>query len=370
MAASCRDVFWKIHCVSKCSNFSVQRTMSSFLSAKSTTTEPAEEADGEFRKLDLYKRREVRKKSKPRELQVNVPAPRYTRMPIDQDWTSVWPTAQSFRPSVVPLPIRQGYSKKGAPPGKFVNLELMKIPNFLHLTPPHIEKHCEALKKFCTQWPAGLETDEQCAKHFPIEVTTSDYCHSSPTIRDVRSRIVTLKVKLSKLNLDYHARDKLLRLVGDRYDSSSDTLTIVTDRCPLRKQNYDYAHYLLAALYHECWTTEPWESEKAESDMECFIWEGSRSEKNLVDTVDRVKQALKGKETFNLPHIQQLPDECPTSKVKVMPEVRRYGEALTAVYNEGENEYTWENYKRSVYALLRLGEAPETVQGEVEQGQA
>lgn len=51
--------------------------------------------------------------------------------------------------------------------------------------------------------------------------------------------------------MDKHARDKMIRLVGDRYDEESDMLTIVTDRCPTRKQNYDYGVYVLTALYHE-----------------------------------------------------------------------------------------------------------------------
>lgn len=115
-------------------------------------------------------------------------------MKEDQDWTSVWPGPRTFHPAVVPLPIRMGNNKKKAPPGKFANAELMKIPNFLHLTPPAIEKHCEALKKFCTPWPAGLETDEKCEQHFPVSVISSDYCHSSPIIRDPLARIVTIKV--------------------------------------------------------------------------------------------------------------------------------------------------------------------------------
>lgn len=49
--------------------------------------------------------------------------------------------------------------------------------------------------EFCTEWPKGLETDEDCERHFPVEIITSDYCHSAPIIRDERSRIVTLKVK-------------------------------------------------------------------------------------------------------------------------------------------------------------------------------
>lgn len=43
----------------------------------------------------------------------------------------------------------------------------------------------------------------------------------------------------------------MIRLVGDRYDEELDMLTIVTDRCPTRKQNYDYGVYVLTALYHE-----------------------------------------------------------------------------------------------------------------------
>ena len=52
-------------------------------------------------------------------------------------------------------------------------------------------------------------------------------------------------MQLATLNLDKHARDKFLRLVGERYNAETDELMIVTDRCPLKKQNYDYAIYLL-----------------------------------------------------------------------------------------------------------------------------
>ena len=115
-------------------------------------------------------------------------------MPVDQDWGSVWPGPRTFHPASVPLPVRQGYNEKGAPPGKFGNAELMKIPNFLHLTPPVIKRQCEALKRFCTAWPQGLETDAKCEEIFPLEIITSDYCHSSPDIRDPLGRIVTIKV--------------------------------------------------------------------------------------------------------------------------------------------------------------------------------
>lgn len=174
-------------------------------------------------------------------------------MAIDQDWGNVWPGPRTFHPAVVPLPIRQGFVDKGAPPGKIANTELMKIPNFLHLTPPVIKRQCEALKKFCTPWPKGLETDEKCEKHFPVEVISSDYCHSSPTIRDPLARIVTVRFKLSNLELNPRAKDKFLRLIGEKYDEETDTVAIVTDRCPLKQQNYDYAMYLITACYHESW---------------------------------------------------------------------------------------------------------------------
>jgi Mitochondrial ribosomal subunit protein len=63
--------------------------------------------------------------------------------------------------------------------------------------------------------------------------------------RNPLSRIVTIVVKFATLNLDKHARDKFLRLVGERYNAETDELTITADRCPLRKQNLDYATYLL-----------------------------------------------------------------------------------------------------------------------------
>ena len=45
-----------------------------------------------------------------------------------------------------------------------------------------------------------------------------------------KSVLFYLKFKVSRLDLDYHARDKLLRLVGDRYDPATDILTLTSDR--------------------------------------------------------------------------------------------------------------------------------------------
>ena len=108
--------------------------------------------------------------------------------------------------------------------------------------------------EFCTQWPVELDSDAKCKENFPIEVTTTTYCHSGPSIRQPDSRKVKLTVPLETLEpLDFHSKDKLLRLLGGRYDPSTGLITFKTDRCPTSKQNYEYAKYLLTAVYFESW---------------------------------------------------------------------------------------------------------------------
>jgi len=256
--------------------------------------------------------------------------PRSNQIPVNQDWPSVWPTAKTFHPASVPLPLHQGWVEPGVtPPGKFANAELMKIPNFLHLTPPAIKKHCEALKQFCTDWPSNLETEKKIDSHFPLQITSSDYCHSSPSIRDPRSRIVTLQVKLDSLPLDDHAQDKLKRLVKERYDPSTGILTIIADRCPLKKQNTDYALYLLNVLVSESRKTELWESEKAEADMEKYEWKGSQSQLSLNELLVKMPSANGSPEA-----------------------VGKYAEAVTHLHNEGEDAAAVNSYKAAVLSLL------------------
>ena len=159
---------------------------------------------------------------------------RYHKMSVDQTWNNVWPTASMFKQSAIPFAVRQGFVKNssendGLPPEKYGNTELMKIPNFLHLTPPQIKIHCEAIKslsiififillrfesnrislywfyfiEFCTKWPKELQTDEDCEKNFPIEITTGNYIYDGPNIRDDRARTVTLNVITLFCNFDF-----------------------------------------------------------------------------------------------------------------------------------------------------------------------
>lgn len=53
------------------------------------------------------------------------------------------------------------------------------------------------------------------------------------------------------MTLNNHAEDKIKRLLGERFNQETGEVTLVTDRCPMRRQNYDYNMYLLVALYYE-----------------------------------------------------------------------------------------------------------------------
>lgn len=223
---------------------------------------------------------------------------RYNRMSTEQDWTNAWPTSSTFRQNAVPLPVRQGYIKRscenyGLPPTKYGNAELMKIPNFLHLTPPHIKKHCEAIKKFCTPWP-NIDTQ----KHFPIKTTTSTYIYDGPSIRDDRARVVKIEVNINSLNLTGRAKHKFIKLCEHRFNKDTGILTLVADRCPYRNQNEDYANYLLTTLYYEAKNVEPWESEITEEDQIDYLWEGTQSEENLKKLL-RPESYLKNKQDYS-----------------------------------------------------------------------
>lgn len=166
-----------------------------------------------------------------------------------QDWPSVWPAAATFNSSVVPLPVRMSYRRHvdKRPPFKTVgNLELLKIPNFLHLTKNHIKRHCEAIKsfyffiiksivffalEFCTEFPKELKTSpEMIDKYFPLTIKYSDYIHQGTSIRDIRSRINIVTFKLSALQLDQHATEKIRRIFHKNYDELTDTVKLISKR--------------------------------------------------------------------------------------------------------------------------------------------
>ena len=127
-------------------------------------------------------------------------------------------------------------------------------------------------------------------------------------------------------------------------------LTIKTDRCPLKRQNYDYAMYLLTVLYHESWKTEEWEKKKTEADMEEYVWKDSASEKNILKTLFQIKAAEKNTELSK--------EELLSTK-----EVEDYKNSVVSLKNEGDNENTLSQYKESVKRLFQNTErTPQTQQ--------
>lgn len=316
--------------------------------------------DEEFRVLVIPGHTKVPEtKKEPKRFKRMTPPPRFKSMPIDQDWTNVWPSAHTFKWSAVPFPVRQGYVERseneGIPPQKYANAELMKIPNFLHLTPAHVKKHCEALKQFCTEWPKALSTDEICDKLFPIEVITRDIVADGSSLRDPRARVVSVQVKLSSLELDYHARDKLLRLAGERYNSATDMLTLETERSPLKQQNYDHAMYLLAALYGESWNAEAWESEKTLADMEKYFWDINQSRTKMISLIKARKEmsSKSSQPTDGIPaYIQSLPAEPSDEQIVELAEVSDYKTAISSLLNDTEDLAALEKYKNAVKQLL------------------
>lgn len=80
-------------------------------------------------------------------------------------------------------------------------------------------------------------------------------------MRDDRARLVTLRIPLTKLCLNVRQLGKLTALAGpDRLEKDEDgkqVLVLQSDRCPTRKQNYQFLRYVLTAL-------------TAESKVSCF----------------------------------------------------------------------------------------------------
>uniref|UniRef100_A0A5K3FRE3 MRP-S28 domain-containing protein n=1 Tax=Mesocestoides corti TaxID=53468 RepID=A0A5K3FRE3_MESCO len=234
----------------------------------------------------------------------------------EDDWMRVWPCENFFSPSMFPAPIRQGHSKNlvengGLPPGKYANAELLKIPNFLHLTPSHIEKHCAALKKFTTKWPSGLKSDEDVDKHYPVEVVTRAFVNSAPSIRDRRARRVSIRVPVKSLGLDEHGRLKLLRLVKaygfergmGQYYSDEDVIVLTSERCPISRQNYDYLAYVLTVLTLESRKHEAWEDDETGSYLD-FKWEKSRQRERILKLLSPQTATPSASEIDELPAVK------------------------------------------------------------------
>lgn len=108
-------------------------------------------------------------------------------------------------------------------------------------------------------------------------------------------------------------------------------VTITVDRCPVRKQNFDYAQYLLTALFHESFIVEPWESLKVEADMEYYDWQKNKS-KESIEAILRW-----GK-----------PKDEPIASTD------RFAQSVEKIFNEGENIQNLQEYKEQTLKILNL----------------
>lgn len=284
---------------------------------------------------------------------ISVRRPRSEEMDVNQDWTNVWPAPRTFSSSVVPLPIRMGSRPNPATRAPFKkqgNLELIKVPNFLHLTPAAIQKHCNVIKQFCTEFPPELKGNEKVQEEvLPVKFSYSSYVHQGSSIRDNRSRVVTVTIKLSSLNLSDYAREKLIRLAGNRYDEASDVLTIVTDRCHTRKQNTDYANYLLTVLYHEANKIEEWEKLKVRSDNLKIEFEGSECKNQLVNVL---KKTVDHNGLNSV--IKDLGAQPSDEEITNHPKVQEFAQFWQKYRNEKESAESTRAYAKSVRQLLGI----------------
>lgn len=119
--------------------------------------------------------------------------------------------------------------------------------------------------------------------------------------------------------------------MDNRYDPDTDIVTITVDRCPTRKQNFEYAQYLLTAVFHESFIVEPWESLKVEADMEYYDWQNNKS-KETTEAILRwgksSNEPIKSTDTF--------------------------AKSVESIFNEGENEPNLQQYKEEALKLLEL----------------
>ena len=178
------------------------------------------------------------------------------------DFSDVYPSEKPFDPYLIGLPVRGGGHKirKELPPLAEGNAVFWQSPNFFHLTPPAIEKHCEALRPLLAQWPSDLP-------YCPVEVETTDYLLSGNERYHQDGRHVRMEVDFDSLQLTGRPREKMLELLEDKYDIDRNVIKLESRRCPTKTQNKDYLLYLLKVLYYEANRSEKWEEKRLATDQ-------------------------------------------------------------------------------------------------------
>ncbi|MES1905703.1 MAG: 28S ribosomal protein S35, mitochondrial, partial [Paramarteilia canceri] len=229
---------------------------------------------------------------------------------------------------------RRKYEPK-LPPGPEANLELIKISNFLHLTPNHIKQHCEMIRsKFCNFLPTeDKEFMNLIAEEMPIDLETIDFLYDSPHSYDERSRKVTLSIKVEDLKLSKEQKAKLVKLAGNFYNFQENKLKIVADKCPLRSQNIDYSLFLLQVLYRESKKLHHWEKERTLEDLIEYDWDKGSSKTFLKEFENKVVNKA-DKETIK--------------------KFDQYKKAVEEFHNKPDDSDAMSEYKNAVLDILKL----------------
>lgn len=143
--------------------------------------------------------------------------------------------------------------------------------------------------EFFTPWPEF--TPEDKIAYFPLHLKYSDYIHQSCSLRDCRSRTVTMNMPESAFDLKGEREfTKFRQLSGKRFDLQTRWFTIVIDRCYTRQQNLDYAEFLVTVLYSEVKKIEPWESLKTRKDYLYRHFKGSMTEMRLLEVLKSIQE--------------------------------------------------------------------------------
>ncbi|EDV20498.1 uncharacterized protein TRIADDRAFT_31814 [Trichoplax adhaerens] len=168
------------------------------------------------------------------------------RAAYEDDLSQILTTSNVYNAALFDLPIRMGRPIKPEvlPPRAAGNIELLKIPNFFHLTPQKVRRDTDALKALCNAWPSKI-------KRRPIRIYSRNYLYAGPSVAHPKSHFVKLEVNINDLPLNESARKRLMALAGNYYDAETNLLTLVGNKCPTRKQNREYVMYLLTALILE-----------------------------------------------------------------------------------------------------------------------
>ncbi|GAA6095746.1 28S ribosomal protein S35, mitochondrial [Tachysurus ichikawai] len=90
--------------------------------------------------------------------------------------------------------------------------------------------------------------------------------------------------------------------------------------------------------------TEAWEKDKTRADMEEYVWEDSPSQKNILETLLRMRPAQENFEEEGGVREELLG----------RPEVQEYKNSVTKLKNEGETENNMQQYKEAVKKLLNI----------------